>query len=357
MSTDNYAVIMAGGVGSRFWPMSKTSFPKQFHDLLGTGQTLIQTTYSRLCKIVPQDHIFILTNALYKDLVQRKLPEITDQQILLEPAMRNTAPCILLSALKIQNLNPNANIIVAPSDHWIEDEDAFAKNVNQAFAACQKEELLMTLGIQPTFPHTGYGYIQYDATDTGRIKSVKKFTEKPDYPTAKGFLDAGNYLWNAGIFIWSAQAIISAFKQHLPEMYQLFTQDKATYNTEADFIAQTYPQANSISIDYGIMEKAENVVVLPAEFDWNDLGSWGSLYDKLPKNKEDNVIINAQCVLDDTRGNIIRASKDKIVVVKGLNNHIIVETDQVLLIYPKDDEQEIKAVRATVQEKFGTELG
>lgn len=359
MNTDNYAVIMAGGVGSRFWPLSKTSLPKQFLDLLGTGQTLIQKTYERLTQIIPEDNIFILTNTLYKELVRSQLPNISNTQILIEPDKRNTAPCILLSALKINKMNPGASMIVAPSDHWIEDEAAFAKDVKTAFKACQKDHLLMTLGIQPDFPHTGYGYINYGENEKSSVKPVKRFTEKPDYNTAKSFLKSGHYLWNAGIFIWRIPSILKAFEEYLPHMYQLFSKGTPALNTpeEEAFIRENYPKVETISIDYGIMEKADHVAVLPAAFDWNDLGSWGSLYEKFQKDDQDNVIVNSHAYLEESSGNIIRSPKNKVIAIKGLTDYIVVENDEILLIHPKSDEQGIKTTRKNVQEKFGKDLG
>lgn len=360
MKKNYYAVIMAGGVGSRFWPVSQTSMPKQFLDLLGSGETLIQKTYHRLGKIIPLENIYILTNKRYEDLVKEQLPDITDQQIVLEPAMRNTAPCILLSALKIHKKDPNATMIVAPSDHWIETETQFTADLNLAFEESQKKEQLITLGIQPTFPHTGYGYIKFDNSEKeGKIKPVKKFTEKPDYQTAKSFLEAGNYLWNAGIFIWQTKTILKAFEKWLPKMYQTLSQGNDLLNTEKeeDFIEENYTKVDNISIDYGIMEEAKNVSIIPASFDWNDLGSWGSLYDKLEKDEDKNVIINAKTHLDNSVGNIIRTPQGKTVVIKGLSNHIIVDNEDVLLIYPKDQEQEIRRVRDEIREKFGKHLG
>ncbi|MGO1584397.1 mannose-1-phosphate guanylyltransferase [Mesonia sp.] len=354
-----YAVLMAGGVGSRFWPLSKKAYPKQFHDMLGTGETLIQKTFSRLEQLIPAENIYILTNELYEDLVKEQLPKVEDRQIVLEPSMNNTAPCILLSSLKIQKENPEALMIVAPSDHWIEDEAAFIENVQASFDACQRDrELLMTLGIEPSFPHTGYGYIQYEEQDQTAIKKVINFTEKPDYATAKTFLKEGNYVWNAGIFIWSAKAILSAFETHLPEMYSLFSAGMKDYNTESEkaFIEKNYSKSENISIDYGIMEKSEKVSVLPANFDWNDLGSWGSLYDKLEKDEKDNVVVNARSYMENASGNIVRTTKGKTVVLKDLNEYIVVENEEVLLICPKSDEQEIKSLRNSVKEKFGEEL-
>ncbi|TPN81383.1 mannose-1-phosphate guanylyltransferase [Aquimarina algicola] len=354
MNKNHYAIVMAGGVGSRFWPVSTTTFPKQFHDMLGTGETLIQRTFSRLSKRIPKENILILTNERYTDLVLEQLPEVSSKQVVAEPAMRNTAPCILYAALKIQRENPDALMVVAPSDHWIEDEKAFLDNLEKSFDACAKEDILMTLGIQPTFPNTGYGYIQYHK-EASPIKKVAKFTEKPNYETAKQFLDKGNYLWNAGIFIWSVSSIIHAFTKFQKEMMILFEKGKKVYNTkdEKEFINTHYALAENISIDYAILEKAENVFVLPATFDWNDLGTWGSLYDKLEKTSVNNAIVNARVLDEDASGNMIRTANNKIVVVDGLKDYIIVDKEDVLLIYPKTKEQEIKNIRKEVENTFG----
>ncbi|MDH7444865.1 mannose-1-phosphate guanylyltransferase [Aquimarina sp. 2201CG14-23] len=358
MDKNYYAILMAGGVGSRFWPVSTTEFPKQFHDMLGTGETLIQRTFNRLAKIIPTENIFILTNERYNDLVLAQLPEAEQRQVVTEPAMRNTAPCILYAALKIQKENPDAVMVVAPSDHWIEDEDAFTANLKLSFEACFKQDILMTLGIQPTFPNTGYGYIQYNK-ETNAIKKVAQFTEKPNYETAKRFLDQGNYLWNAGIFIWSVQSIVNAFASFQKEMTALFEKGSLVYNTEQenDFIAKNYPLAENISIDYAILEKAKNVFVLPATFDWNDLGTWGSLYDKLEKTEANNAVVNARVLAEDASGNMIRTSGDKIVVVDGLEDYIIVDKEEVLLIYPKKKEQDIKQVLKKVKDTYGEKYG
>ena len=358
MNKNYYAILMAGGVGSRFWPVSTTEFPKQFHDMLGTGETLIQRTFSRLAKIVPKQNIYILTNERYNDLVLEQLPDVEQRQVVTEPAMRNTAPCILYASLKIQKENPDGVMVVAPSDHWIEDEDAFIANLEQCFQSCSKKDMLMTLGIQPAFPNTGYGYIQYDRENQD-IKKVAQFTEKPDYQTAKEFLAAGNYLWNAGIFIWSVKSIIDAFSSFQKEMTALFEKGKETYNTdkENDFIQSHYALAENISIDYAILEKANNVYVLPATFDWNDLGTWGSLYDKLDKNSTNNAVVNARVLSQEATGNMIRTTKDKIVVVDGLEDYIIVDKEEVLLIYPKKKEQDIKEVLKKVKETYGEQYG
>lgn len=337
---------MAGGVGSRFWPVSTTDFPKQFHDMLGSGSTLIQKTFSRLSKLIPAENIFVLTNERYNNLVLEQLPMIKQKQVLLEPAMRNTAPCILYASLKIQKQNPDAVMVVAPSDHWIEDEASFSENLQQCFDFCSNENALMTLGIQPTFPNTGFGYIEFDKADQNPIKRVAQFREKPDYETAKSFLDSGNYLWNGGIFIWSVKAITEAFEKFQPQMNALFIKGYEHYNTvgESDFISQNYAQAENISIDYAVMEKAKNVYVLPAIFDWNDLGTWGSLHEKLPKDERNNSIVNANVFLENASNNIISTSKDKLVIIDGLEDFIIVDKDDVLLIYPKGKEQDIKRI-------------
>jgi len=348
MNKNYYAVLMAGGVGSRFWPVSTTEFPKQFHDMLGCGSTLLQKTFSRLAQLIPAENILILTNEKYNDIVLAQLPEVRQEQVLLEPAMRNTAPCILYSALKIKKQNPNAVMVVAPSDHWIEDEHAFTQNLQQCFDFCAKENALLTLGIQPTFPNTGFGYIEFDKQDKNPIKKVNQFREKPDYETAKSFLASGNFLWNGGIFIWSVQAITAAFEAYQPDMFSLFMQGWPTYSTadEAAFIASHYAQADNVSIDYAVMESAPNVYVLPATFDWNDLGTWGSLHEKLDKDAHNNAVVNATVLLQNTSSNIISTAKDKLVIIDGLHDFIVVDKDNVLLIYPKGKEQEIKGIVA-----------
>lgn len=343
---------MAGGVGSRFWPVSTTDFPKQFHDMLGSGDTLIQKTFSRLAKLIPAENILILTNERYNGLVLEQLPMVKQDQVLLEPAMRNTAPCILYASLKIQKMNPEAVMVVAPSDHWIEDEDEFANNLQQCFDFCQKENALMTLGIQPTFPNTGFGYIEFDENDSNPIKKVNQFREKPDYETAKSFLEAGNFLWNGGIFIWSAQSITAAFEKFQPQMNALFQQGMEIYNTsnEKQFIFDNYSKAENISIDYAVMEKADNVYVLPATFDWNDLGTWGSLHEKLDKDDQNNAVVNATVILENASNNIIRSDAKKLVVIDGLDDYIIVDNENVLMIYPKSKEQDIKKITARANE-------
>ncbi|WP_417199002.1 mannose-1-phosphate guanylyltransferase [Bizionia sp.] len=358
MNKNYYAILMAGGVGSRFWPVSTQDFPKQFHDMLGTGDTLIQKTFSRLSKLIPKENIFILTNERYNDLVFEQLPEITKRQVVLEPAMRNTAPCILYASLKIQKENPDALMIVAPSDHWIEDEAAFTTNVKQAFEFCKSHDALMTLGIKPTFPNTGYGYIEYDKTTETDIKPVKQFREKPNYKTAKAFIEQGNFLWNAGIFMWSVSSVINAFKNNQSDLFTLFESGISAYNTEkeASFIAENYGKAENISVDYAIMESSNNVYVLPATFDWNDLGTWGSLYDKLDKDTNKNAVVNAQTLTEDASGNMIRTDGKKLVVIDGLTDYIVVDKAEVLLIFPKSKEQDIKETLQRVKDNFGDQF-
>ena len=348
MNKNYYAIIMAGGVGSRFWPVSTTELPKQFHDMLGAGATLIQKTFSRLAKLIPAENILILTNERYNDLVLSQLPMIAPSQVLLEPAMRNTAPCILYASLKIQKQNLKAVMVVAPSDHWIEDENAFAANLKSCFDYCESNDALMTLGIQPTFANTGFGYIEFDKTNENTIKKVNQFREKPDYETAKSFLVQGNFLWNGGIFIWSVKSICNSFQKFQPQMNALFLSGLTSYNAvnEQEFINKNYGLAENISIDYAILEKAKNVFVLPATFDWNDLGTWGQLHEKLDKDENKNGVINAKVVLENASNNIIRSDAAKLIVIDGLHDYIIVDKEDVLLIYPKSKEQDIKRITA-----------
>ena len=348
-----YAVIMAGGVGSRFWPVSTPDNPKQFHDMLGTGRSLIQQTFDRLSRLIPMENILVATNARYKDLVMSHLPQLKENQILLEPAMRNTAPCILYSSLKINDLDEDGVMIVAPSDHFIENEDEFLRNVEDAFEACLKSDMLMTLGIKPSGPNTGYGYIQFEQGG-GEVKKVLDFTEKPDLQTAERFLARGDYLWNAGIFIWSVRSILDAFRSNLPGMRELFDRGSGSWNTEreADFIEKNYERSENISIDYGIMEKAGNVYVMATDFGWNDLGTWGSLYDKLDKDGNQNAIVNARAFFKSASGNMLSTPVGKKVVIQGIENFIIVDTEDTLMIFPKQKEQEIKQVSKEAEERF-----
>lgn len=356
MNKNYYAVIMAGGVGSRFWPVSTQDNPKQFHDMLGTGKSLIQNTFERLLKIIPKKNILIATNQRYKTLVLSHLKEVEESQILLEPVMRNTAPCVLYSAFKINDLNPEAVMVLAPSDHYIENEEEFVRNIDTAFKACEKQDILMTLGIKPSNPNTGYGYIKWEPSET-EIKKVQKFTEKPDLETAKQFLKDGDYLWNAGIFVWSIKSILSVFSNSLPDMVSVLKDGESIWNSdrEVEFINNNYEKCENISIDYGIMEGAKNVYTLPVEFGWNDLGTWGSLYDKLSKNKYKNAVVNGKAVFNNSTGNMVRTQKGKKVIIQGLNNFIIVETEDTLMILPKSDEQEIKQISAKAVKDFNND--
>lgn len=355
-NSNYYAVIMAGGVGSRFWPLSTQEFPKQFHDMLGKGQSLIQRTFERINSLIPSENMLIATNKEYEHLVLEQLKKTSKEQLLLEPVMRNTAPCILYAALKIFHQNPDGIMLIAPSDHWIEKEEEFLRSIQTAFAACSENDILMTLGIQPDAPHTGYGYIQFES-DASEIKRVRNFTEKPDIETAQQFLSSRDYLWNAGIFVWSVQSILKAFRELLPEMYELFDEENQL-NTEKEvlFIEENYPKAANISIDFGIMEKASNVHVLPVDFGWNDLGTWGSLYHKLDKDGNMNATVNSKNIFRDAHGNMIRTQLGKRVVIQGLHDFIVVEKDDVLLICPRKDEQEIKQIVTDVKENFGSDF-
>ncbi|AZJ35311.1 mannose-1-phosphate guanylyltransferase [Tenacibaculum singaporense] len=356
MNTNYYAVIMAGGVGSRLWPVSTEKYPKQFHDLLGTGESLLQRTFNRINQLVPSENILIATNKRYEGLVLEQLPTISSKQVLLEPTMRNTAPCILYAALKIRQQNENAVMLVAPSDHWIENETKFIKNIETSFNACAKEDILMTLGIQPNHPNTGYGYIQFEE-NASEIKKVQTFTEKPNLEKATQFLASGDYLWNAGIFVWSVSSILDSFKKHLPEMVNILDTEDNVYNTnfEDDFIKTNYEKCENISIDFGIMERSEKVHVLPVDFDWDDLGTWGSLYNKLGKDTHQNATVGATTIFKDANGNMVSIKNGKKVVVQGLQDFIIVEKDDVLVICPRKDEQDIKQLRTEAKDNFGEE--
>lgn len=347
MNPNNYCVIMAGGIGSRFWPMSRNVHPKQFLDILGTGRTLIQQTYDRFLKICPKENIYIVTNEIYVDLVKQQLPGLTNQQILGEPYRKNTAPCIAYASYKIAKENPNANMVVAPSDHIILKEDAFINAITKALGFTEKRECLLTLGIQPGRPDTGYGYIQFiddKIQEVNKISKVKTFTEKPNLEMAKFFLQTGEFLWNAGIFIWNLKSIMNAIQTYLPEMDALFSAGKDFYNTpqEMQHVRKAYEQCTNISIDFGIMEKAKNVFVMSAEFGWSDLGTYGSLYEHVKQDENKNAIVGKNVMVYDSKNCFINMPKDKLVVLQGLNDYIVVESENVLLICRKHDEQQIR---------------
>lgn len=357
---NNYVLIMAGGIGSRFWPISRTAHPKQFLDILGTGKTLIQQTYERFLKIVPKENIFILTNEIYIHLVNKQLPNLDESQILAEPIMRNTAPCIAYGSHKILKLNPDASIIVAPSDHLILDSEEFVRCIKKSLEASSKHDCLISLGIKPSRPDTGYGYIQYN---TKKIEDdffkVKTFTEKPNAELAKTFIQSGDFLWNAGIFIWSVKSILSSFQKHLPEMNDIFNEGAEFYNTEKelDFIHSAFSQCTNISIDYAIMEKADNVYVLPSEFGWSDLGTWDSVYELSDKDYVGNAVIHPEMVIMyDSSNCMVNVPQGKLVVLQGLHDFIVVEENNTLMICSRDQEQEIKQIVGDVKQQFGVEF-
>ena len=356
---NHYVVIMAGGVGSRFWPMSRTPHPKQFIDILGTGKSLLQQTYERSKKVVPVKNIFIVTNADYRSLVMEQLKGIKPSQILLEPGRRNTAPCIAYAAFRINAINPEASMVVAPSDHLILKDKEYVDLINKALAEVEQKDALITLGITPTRPDTGYGYIQFEESDDDQgVHKVKSFTEKPDLAMAKELVKSGEFLWNAGIFIWSVKSILKALETHMPEEFQLFNEGVDRFNTrdEKKFIQTAYMQCKSISIDYGIMEKAKNVFTLAADIGWSDLGTWGSLYSYSNKDAEGHVIQGRNVLTYDSKNCIVNVPKHKLVVLQGMKDMIVVENDDILLICKQSDEQQIKRivndVKATKGEKF-----
>ena len=334
---------MAGGVGSRFWPISRNNRPKQFLDFFGTGRSLLQLTFDRFRHVVPTKNILIVTNQIYKELIMEQLPEIMPSQILLEPHRRNTAPCIAYAVNRIKTLTDKANIIVTPSDHLIVKEIDFLDTIREGLTFIENNDSLLTLGIQPSRPETGYGYIQINE-GTGKLRKVKTFTEKPNAELAQVFFETGEFFWNSGIFLWNLQTIDAAFQTLLPEIHMKFDSGKDRLNTdeEQEFINAMYPTCPNISIDYGIMEKATNVHVLCSDFGWTDLGTWGSLYEMSNKDEQENVTLKCQAVYYDSKENIVALSNNKLAVIQGLNDHIVVESDDVLLICEKSEEQRIR---------------
>jgi mannose-1-phosphate guanylyltransferase len=357
---NNYALIMAGGIGSRFWPISRTAHPKQFIDILGTGKTLIQQTYERFLKIVPEENIFILTNEIYSDLVLKQIPGMDKSRILCEPVMRNTAPCIAYGCHKIEKLNPEAAIVVAPSDHLILDTEAFVKSIRRSLETASDNDCLITLGIKPSRPDTGYGYIQYSTKKIDEdFYKVKTFTEKPNAELAKTFMQSGDFLWNAGIFVWSVKNILRSFKKHLPEINDIFNEGALLYNTdrEPEFIHAAFTQCTNISIDYGIMEKAENVYVLPSEFGWSDLGTWASVYELSEKDYVGNAVIPSErVIMYDSSNCMVNVPEGKLVVLQGLHDFIVVEDNNTLLICPREQEQAVKQIVTDIKQRFGSEF-
>lgn len=340
---NQYCVIMAGGIGSRFWPMSTHKNPKQFQDILGTGRTMIQQTFDRISKLIPAENIFVITNVEYVEMSQEQLPEIPVENIVGEPVMKNTAACNLYMSNKIEAINPDANIIILPADHLILKEDVFLDKVRMAFNIASENDYLITLGISPTRPDTGYGYIQFMTEEDKTVFKVKTFTEKPDLEIAKTFLESGDFLWNAGIFIWNVKSIKKAFEKLLPEMAQQFTECEYNTSSENACIQVIYPKVNKISIDNGILEKADNVYVIPADLGWSDLGTWTSVYENSEKNEQNNAFQSKHILTYNASGNIIQLKdNNKAAIVDGLEDYIIIDTDLALLICPKDNDQLIK---------------
>ncbi len=360
MEQNHYCVIMAGGVGSRFWPLSRAAKPKQFLDILGTGKTLLRQTFERFIHVIPIENILIVTNTDYGDLVKEQIPELEPANILLEPYRRNTAPCIAYASYKIKKLDPGASIIVAPSDHLIIKEEMFSEVVNQGLEFVSRNDALLTLGIQPSRPETGYGYIQVDGAkkkskEFKNFRTVKTFTEKPDYKLAKVFYESGEFYWNAGIFFWALPSILEAYNRYLPEMNSIFSEGDDKYNTgkEKAFIENAYSKCRNISIDYGIMEKADNVFVLTSDFGWSDLGTWGSLHEQSVKDKQNNVIRGDNVMIYDVRNCLINVPDNKLVVLQGLKDFIVVESKNALLVCRIKDEQKIKNIVRDVEMQQG----
>ena len=352
---DNFCVIMGGGIGSRFWPFSRKTLPKQFLDFFGTGRSLLQQTFDRFKQVIPTENILVVTNDLYADLVKEQLPELNSEQILLEPTRRNTAPCIAWAAYHIRALNPNANIVVAPSDHLILKESEFLSAIEKGLAFVAKSDKLLTLGIKPNRPETGYGYIQVAEHIDSSFYKVKTFTEKPELELAKVFIESGEFYWNAGLFMWNVNSIIKAGELLLPELATKLAAGKDVYGTpeEKKFIDKNFPACPNVSIDFGIMEKADNVYVSLGDFGWSDLGTWGSLYDLSQKDESENVTLKCRSLLYNSKNNIVVLPQNKLAVIDGLEGYLIAESDNVLLICKKDEEHSIRKYVNDAQIKLG----
>ncbi len=344
---------MAGGVGSRFWPFSRNDRPKQFLDFFGTGRSLLQMTFDRVRHLVPAENILIVSNVIYKELILEQLPEISASQVLLEPNRRNTAPCIAYAVNRIKSMTDKANIIVAPSDHLIMKEADFLDTIRIGFEFIEKNDCLLTLGIKPSRPETGYGYIQIDEGETS-LRRVKTFTEKPNAELAQIFYETGEFFWNSGIFLWNLQTIVQAFDKLLPEVATKFNAGKELFNTdkEQEFIDQMYPSCPNISIDYGIMEKASDVYVLCSDFGWTDLGTWGSLYEMSPKDEHENVTLKCKTAFYESENNIVVLPSEKLAVIQDLKGYIVAESNNVLLICKLEEEQRIRQFVNDMNVKF-----
>jgi mannose-1-phosphate guanylyltransferase len=356
MTKHHYVAIMAGGIGSRFWPMSRTNYPKQFLDILGTGKTLIQQTFERYAKLVPEENIYVVTSNEYSPLVKKQLPQMAEENILSEPFRKNTAPCIAYISFKLIKKDPKACMVAAPADHLILEIDEFVKTTQGALNFVDHLNAFVTLGVTPTYPNTGYGYIQHDTIEAAPgVFKVKTFTEKPNLELAKTFIASGDFLWNAGIFFWKVKNILTAFEKYLPEMYEVFASEKDKFNTkeESTVINEIYPQCSNISIDFGIMEKADNVYVIPASFGWSDLGTWNSAWENMAKDPLENAIAGKKVISIDASKCMVHVPDTKLIVLQGLENFIVVDTKDVLLICKKEKEQEIKDYLAEVKKAVG----
>ncbi len=359
MNEHRYCVIMAGGVGSRFWPYSRARKPKQFLDILGTGRSLLQMTYDRFRKLCPEENILIVTNKEYTDLVKEQLPGILPDQVLSEPFRKNTAPCIAYASEKIRSVDPEGVMVVAPSDHYIQDEEKFLEVIEEGFSFVERHEALLTIGIEPTRPETGYGYIQIKKDTRQDTKNdlykVKTFTEKPNRELAQVFLESGDFYWNAGIFLWSVKSILAAFEKYMPDIYHIFAEGRGIYHTEKEeaFIYKAYSNCTEISIDYAIMEKAENVYVICADFGWSDLGTWNSLYEHSELDDHGNMVTGDPVFLYEVKGSIIHTDEGKLLVAYGLEDYIVVQSGEITLICPKKEEQRIKQFVKEIQIKTG----
>lgn len=355
MDSKVYVVIMAGGVGSRFWPYSRNARPKQFIDVLGTGKSLLQMTYGRFLHTCDKDNILVVTNQIYAGLVKEQLPDMSDDQILTEPARRNTAPCIAYAAYKIHHKDPNAVMVVTPADHAIFQESRFSEVISKASLAAANSDKLITVGIKPNRPETGYGYIQYVESDQNEVKKVKTFTEKPELDLAVKFLESGDFVWNAGIFVWSTEAITKAFAEHLPDIAGTFEECGKYYYTkdESTYIDKQYPGCKNISIDYGILEKSSEVFVLEGDFDWSDLGSWNSLHEMRDKDEKQNVIDGKDVMIYDCNENIIKSATDRILVLDDLQGYLVGDFDDVLIVCKKENEAKFREYVADVKSKQG----
>jgi mannose-1-phosphate guanylyltransferase len=352
---NSYCVIMSGGVGSRFWPFSRKNLPKQFLDFFGTGRSLLQQTFDRFNKIIPTENIYIVSNLLYADLIKEQLPQLKESQILLEPVRRNTAPCILWASYHIRALNPNASIVVAPSDHLILKSDEFLQAVNKGLDFVSTDEKLLTLGIKPNRPETAYGYIQIADQVANNFYKVKTFTEKPELDLAKLFISTGEFYWNSGIFMWNVNSIVKAAEKLLPDVTLKLTERENLFGTgeEQQYINEVFPSCQNVSIDYGIMEKADNVYISLGDFGWSDLGTWSSLYDLSQKDQDGNVTLKCNSTFYHAKNNIVALPENKLVVIDGLDNYLVAETDNVLLICKKDEESAIRKYVTDVKMKFG----